>query len=103
MVVKLGSAVLTKPGNFALDLEVMDEVCRQIAEQVHSGRQIIVVTSAAVAAGRSLLQIFDRKTTIAEKQALAAVGQSRLMAIYSDLLAKHDLVAAQILDRKSVV
>lgn len=97
MVVKLGSAVLTKPGNFALDLEVMDEVCRQIAEQVHSGRQIIVVTSAAVAAGRSLLQIFDRKTTIAEKQALAAVGQSRLMAIYSDLLAKHDLVAAQIL------
>ncbi len=97
VVVKLGSAVLTKPGNFSLDLEVMDEVCRQLAEQVHAGRQVIVVTSAAVAAGRNLLQIFDRKTTIAEKQALAAVGQSRLMMIYSDLLAKHDLVAAQIL------
>lgn len=97
VVVKLGSAVLTQPGVFTLDMVVMEEICGQIAEQVKAGRQIIVVTSAAVAAGRSLLQIFDKKPTIAEKQALAAVGQSRLMMIYSELLAKHDIVAAQIL------
>lgn len=97
VVIKLGSAVLTETGVFALDLPVMEEICRQVAEQVKAGRQIIMVTSAAVAAGRSLLQVYDKKPTIAVKQALAAVGQSRLMMIYSEMFAAHGIVSAQIL------
>src|SRR5690606_1852746 len=88
---------LTEPGAASLDINVMESVCAEIAEQVKAGRQVIMVTSAAVAAGRALLNVWDKKPTIAVKQALAAVGQSRLMQIYSELFEKHDMVVAQVL------
>jgi len=97
VVVKLGSAVLTEPETAALDLNVLDSVCGEVAALVKSGRQIVLVTSGAVAAGRGVLNIWDRKPTIAVKQALAAVGQSRLMQIYSELFAKHGVVVGQML------
>ncbi len=97
VVVKLGSAVLTEPNSAALDLKVLETVCSEVAAMVKAGRQIIVVTSGAVAAGRGVLDVWDRKPTIAVKQALAAVGQSRLMQIYSDLFATHNINVGQML------
>jgi len=97
VVIKLGSAVLTSPGTAALDHEVMRNVCTEIAAQVKAGRQVVMVTSGAVAAGRGVLDVWDKKPTIAVKQALAAVGQSRLMQIYADLFAGHGIAVGQML------
>lgn len=97
VVIKLGSAVLTQPDTAELDRDVLETVCREVAQFVHAGRQVIIVSSGAVAAGRSALGVRDKKPTIAVKQAMAAVGQSRLMQIYSDLFAHHNIVVGQML------
>lgn len=97
IVVKLGSAVLTQSGTAALDMDVLEEICAQVAVLVKDGRQIIVVTSGAVAAGRGVLNVWDPKPTIAVKQALAAVGQTRLMQIYAEMFARHGVVVGQML------
>jgi glutamate 5-kinase len=96
LVVKVGSAVLTRRDG-DLDLDVMREIVDQSAELMHSGRNVILVTSGAVAAGRAALDVCRRQLTIAQKQALAAVGQSRLMSIYSNLFAPHGLFVGQML------
>jgi len=100
LVVKLGSAVLTTPAG-ELDMPVLRSLCAEMAELMHAGRNIILVTSGAVAAGRGALGIRNRKPTIAEKQALAAVGQSRLMQIYTEVFEKHGLVVGQMLLSRS--
>lgn len=97
VVVKLGSAVLTQPDSLALDIPAVEEICRQIAEQVKGGRQVVIVTSAAVAAGRNLLDVWDRRPTVAVKQALASVGQTRLMQIYAEIFGRHGIVIGQML------
>lgn len=97
LVIKLGSAVLTRPDG-DLDIEVMRGICREVAELVGAGRKVIMVSSGAVAAGRKVLGIPPgRRTTIAEKQALAAVGQGRLMQVYTDLFGAHGIVVGQML------
>ena len=79
---KLGSAVLTTATG-DIDLAVLQQLCDEVAAQAKQGRRVVIVTSGAVAAGRGALGLRDRKPTIAVKQALAAVGQSRLMQMYT--------------------
>ncbi|MGI8905454.1 MAG: glutamate 5-kinase [Candidatus Sumerlaeaceae bacterium] len=100
IVLKLGSAVLTTGGG-ELDISVMTQICEEIAELLKRGRKVVLVTSAAVAAGRSALGVKDRKPTIAVKQALAAVGQTRLMQIYTELFARHGVIVGQMLLSRS--
>lgn len=96
LVVKVGSAVLTNEAG-DIDREVITDLCDQIAEQVRAGRSVILVTSGAVAAGRSGLELHTKKPTVSEKQALAAVGQTRLMQLYAELFGKHSIVIGQML------
>lgn len=95
IVVKVGSAVLTTGG--AIDLDIMNSICSEIAGLMKSGRKIILVTSGAVAAGRGMLGVTGKPKTIAVKQALAAVGQSQIMHIYADIFAQHGIVVGQML------
>jgi glutamate 5-kinase len=69
----------------------------QIAEQRQAGREIVLVSSGAVGAGMGALGYEKRPGDLAELQACAAVGQSRLMAIYETLFGAHGLSVAQIL------
>ncbi len=97
VVIKLGSAVLTT-ADADLDLEVMRGVCDEVAGLVAGGKKVILVSSGAVAAGRKVLGIPPaRRATIAEKQALASVGQGKLMQVYSDLFGTHGVPVGQIL------
>lgn len=96
IVIKVGSAVLTAPGGL-IDMTVMGNLCAEIADLIQSGRNVILVTSGAVAAGRGALGIRTRHTTIAEKQALAAIGQSRLMQLYSDFFSEYGIIIGQML------
>jgi glutamate 5-kinase len=96
IVVKLGTGVLTDSRKQP-DLAQMDQLVAQIAEQRQAGREIVIVSSGAVGAGMGALGYAKRPNELAELQACAAVGQSRLMAIYEKLFGAHGLAAAQIL------
>lgn len=96
MVVKLGTGVLTDSRKQP-DLAQMDQLVAQMAEQRKAGREVVLVTSGAVGAGMGALGYDKRPAQLAELQACAAVGQSRLMTTYEGLFAKHDLRIAQVL------
>ena len=96
MVVKLGTGVLTDSRKQP-DRVQMEQLVAQIAEQCQAGREIVVVSSGAVGAGMGALGYEKRPSDLAELQACAAVGQSRLMAIYEKLFGAHGLSVAQLL------
>jgi glutamate 5-kinase len=96
VVIKIGSRVLTDSSG-ALDLTVIGRICDEIAVIRRHGLQVIVVSSGAIAAGRSELGLTDKLRTIPHKQAAAAVGQTRLMLAYENALAPNNLKAAQVL------
>jgi glutamate 5-kinase len=96
MVVKLGTGVLTDSRKQP-DLAQMEQLVAQIAGQRQSGREIVLVTSGAVGAGMGVLGHEKRPGSLAELQACAAVGQSRLMAIYERLFGAFGLAVAQVL------
>jgi glutamate 5-kinase len=75
----------------------MEQLVGQIAEQRRTGREIVVVSSGAVGAGMGALGHERRPSQLAELQACAAVGQSRLMAVYERLFAQFQMPVAQVL------
>jgi glutamate 5-kinase len=96
IVIKIGSRVLTDSNN-GLDSAFVDELAAEVARLRKSGIEVIIVSSGAVAAGRQALSLDSRPLTIPEKQAVAAVGQSRLMRAYEEAFTSHKLKVAQIL------
>ena len=96
IVVKLGTGVLTDSRKL-IDPAQLEQLVAQLAALRKAGKEVVLVTSGAVGAGMGALGYEARPTDLAEKQACAAVGQSRLMAAYDKLFAGHGLVAAQVL------
>ena len=96
IVVKLGTGVLTDSQKL-IDPAQLEQLVAQIAALKKSGKEIVVVTSGAVGAGMGVLGYENRPTNLAEKQACAAVGQTRLMAVYEKLFAQHGLHVGQVL------
>jgi len=96
VVIKLGTAVLMKEeGGIALSR--FYSFVEDIAGLIHSGKQVLVVTSGAIGLGVKSLGLQRRPKELPGKQACAAVGQGRLMALYSDAFADMDVVTAQVL------
>jgi glutamate 5-kinase len=96
VVVKVGSRVLTREDG-ALDDSRVGAVAEQLAALRLEGRKVVLVSSGAVAAGIGRLGWKRRPTDLAELQAAAAVGQSRLIESYNRALTPHGLHAAQVL------
>ncbi|MCA9236088.1 MAG: glutamate 5-kinase [Planctomycetales bacterium] len=96
VVVKVGSRVLAGPDG-SLDDTRTAAIADQIAQLQKAGRRIVLVSSGAVAAGLGRLGWKRRPTNVAQLQAAAAVGQSRLIESYNRALAPHGLSAAQVL------
>jgi len=96
LVVKLGTGVLTDSRKL-IDPAQLEQLVAQVAALRRAGKEVVLVTSGAVGAGMGALGYENRPTNLAEKQACAAVGQSRLMAVYEKLFAQHGLVVAQVL------
>ncbi len=96
LVVKLGTGILTDSRKQP-DLVQMEQLVSQISEQRKAGKEIVLVSSGAVGAGMGVLGHSRRPSDLAELQACAAVGQSRLMGIYEKLFGMHGLSVAQIL------
>jgi glutamate 5-kinase len=95
VVVKVGtSSITTDEGGVVV--EAVEKLCREVAEARADGHRVIVVTSGAISAGLPALGM-ARPRDVATLQAVAAVGQSRLMRVYDEVLAGHGLVGGQVL------
>ena len=96
IVVKVGSAILTTENG--IDQDVVDNLAKEIAFLRDSGREVILVSSGAVAAGKKKLHFKDElEVSIKQKQALAAIGQSQLMHDYDEAFERYGYNIAQIL------
>jgi glutamate 5-kinase len=95
LVVKVGSSVLTRDG--ALRPRTFSDVARQVSQLCREGREVVVVTSGAIAIGSRELGWEVPGRSIPEKQAAAAVGQIGLIEIYRRRFARHERRVAQIL------
>ena len=95
IVAKLGTNLITS-GDI-LDMETLGRLVAQVAHLRGEGVEVIVVSSGAVAAGRSRLGVTRRRRDIPYRQVLAAVGQGQLMQAYDTLFSQHGIVVAQAL------
>ena len=95
VLIKIGSAVLT--GEDGLDLQIIEQLVDEIAQLRKSGHQVVIVTSGAIASGKHRMRITGKLKSMPQKQAAAAVGQSRLMRVYSNSFGKYGIFVAQIL------
>lgn len=96
VVVKIGTSSLTDEGGH-VDTAEIGRLCGLLAELRSDGHQVLLVTSAAITAGRWLLGFGERPSDPVLLQAASAVGQGHLMAIYNEAFGALDLVAGQIL------
>lgn len=96
IVVKLGTGVLTDARKRP-DQVQFAQLVAQMAAQRAAGREVVLVTSGAVGAGMGVLGYDTRPGSLAERQACAAVGQSRLMTLYETLFRHYDLNVGQVL------
>lgn len=99
VVIKIGSNVLTQDNGMP-DKARMQHLVEQIAEIKKQGKEVILVSSGAVASGRSLITVSDKFDSVATRQLLASVGQVKLINTYAELFNVHELTCAQVLVTK---
>jgi glutamate 5-kinase len=95
ITVKIGSNVLTNEKGLP-DESVIVNLCGQIKALRDQGHRVIVVTSGAVAAGRSLYQFPRKADTVVQRQVLSAIGQVKLIATYQQIFEKLGILCAQV-------
>jgi glutamate 5-kinase len=96
IVVKVGSSLVTNEGK-GIDAQAVGNWCRQLAALAGQGREVVMVSSGAIAEGMKRLGWTTRPTELHELQAAAAVGQMGLAQMYETQLSQHGLGSAQVL------
>src|SRR5271163_2955900 len=96
VIVKVGTSSITDEQGHVVE-ETMAKLCSEVAELHKAGNRVVVVTSGAIAAGLPVLGLYPRPTDLALLQAVAAVGQSRLMGHYERALEAVGLIGGQVL------
>jgi glutamate 5-kinase len=96
IVVKVGSSILASVEN-GLHYEVFSHLSKEISDLKRQGYEIVLVSSGAIAAGMEKLGYKTRPQDITQKQATAAVGQTRLMNIYESSFSRYQQMVAQVL------
>jgi glutamate 5-kinase len=96
IVVKVGSSILASVDK-GLHYEVFSRLTKEISDLKRQGCEIVLVSSGAIAAGMEKLGYKTRPQAITQKQATAAVGQTRLMNIYEDYFSRYQQMVAQVL------
>ena len=102
IVVKIGSSSLQHPETGDLDYIKMDILVRELCNIRNQGKDVILVTSGAVACGRRAVGL-KKTTNRSEKQACAAIGQARLMSTYQRIFSEYNHQAAQILMTRNTI
>ncbi len=96
IVIKVGSSLVTNEGR-GVDAQAIGNWCRQMAALAQQGREVIMVSSGAIAEGMKRLGWTSRPKELHELQAAAAVGQMGLAQMYESLLREQGLHSAQVL------
>ncbi len=96
VVVKLGSSIVADDSG-EVRLDVLAEVCDEVAARHRAGDAVVMVTSGAIARGMRLMELPVRPSAMDELQAASAVGQGRLYRAYDDLLHERGVPSAQVL------
>jgi glutamate 5-kinase len=96
VVIKLGSSIVAHDDG-ELREDVLGRICRAVAELRGQGKEVVLVSSGAIARGVRVLGLDARPVSIAELQAASAVGQGKLYPVYDELLRERDVVSAQVL------
>jgi glutamate 5-kinase len=96
IVAKFGTNLLTS-GTDHLDLQVMSNLVEQVAQLHGQGKEIVIISSGAIASGRHKLKEVPERKNTPFRQVLASVGQSHLMYTYEQLFSQYDLTVAQAL------
>lgn len=102
IVIKIGSSSLTHPETGKLNLMKLDKLVRILADIRNSGKDVVLVSSGAIAVGRNKVGL-SGALELPEKQACAAIGQAQLMMIYQKLFSEYNQIAAQVLMTKDTM
>lgn len=97
IVIKIGSSSLHHMETGELNLTKMERLVRELCELKNEGKDVILVSSGAIAVGKKAVNVSPSEKEIPLKQACAAIGQARLMMIYERLFAEYNHLTAQIL------
>lgn len=103
IVVKIGSSSLMHPSTGRLDLLKVEKLVRVLVDLRNAGKEVVLVSSGAIAVGRNTLGLLEKPDELPVKQACAAIGQAKLMMVYQKIFAEYNAIAAQVLLTKSTI
>ncbi len=101
VVIKVGTSSLTHPETGMMDLIKLEKLVRELSDLHNQGKEVILVSSGAIAVGRKTIGMKERPQKLELKQACASIGQARLMMIYQKLFMEYNQIASQILMTKN--
>lgn len=96
IVIKLGSSIVADEQG-ELRIGVLERICDAVAALHREGKEVVIVSSGAIARGVRIMGLRSRPGAIEELQAASAVGQGKLYRVYDELLRERELVSAQVL------
>lgn len=102
IVVKIGTSNLTY-SNGKLDFQRIDRLARALSNIHNSGKDVLLVSSGSIAVGSGKLGLQRKPQTLAQKQAVAAIGQAELMKIYQKMFGEYNQTVAQVLLTKDIM
>lgn len=103
IVIKIGSSSLMHNETGRLNLGKIEKLVRTIVDIKNSGKDVVLVSSGAIAVGRMAIGLNEKPDELPVKQACAAIGQAKLMMVYQKIFAEYSTTAAQVLMTKSTV
>lgn len=103
IVVKVGSSTITHEATGNINFAKLEKLVRILTDLHNEGKEVVLVTSGAVAVGRKYVGMQERPKTLSEKQACAAIGQASLMTVYQKLFSEYHQPCAQILLTKFTI
>lgn len=103
VVIKIGSSSLSHEETGGLNFAKLEKLVRQLCDLRNQGIDVCLVSSGAIAVGRSSMGMKERPSTIAKKQACAAVGQARLMMTYQRMFSEYHQTVGQVLMTKNAM
>ena len=103
IVIKIGSSSLIHSETGRLDFRKLEILARELSDLHNQGKDVVLVSSGAIAVGAAALGMKGKPAELEKKQACAAVGQARLMTIYQKLFGEYNQMVAQILMTKNTM
>ena len=103
IVIKIGSSSLMHKDTGRLNLRKIEQLVRTLVDLKNSGKDVILVSSGAIAVGRTAIGLHEKPDELPVNQACAAIGQAKLMMVYQKIFAEYSAIAAQVLMTKATV